>query len=157
MIRSLGKTTFDSKKYQGRRTAFAALALLVLLSSCARPEPSGTLYQALGAEQGMEQIVDAFILEIANDPVLIQRFRDSNVDRFRQLITEHFCAVADGPCEYRGDSMVRIHAGMDITSAEFNAIVESLMAAMEEAGTPIAAQNRLLARLARLRPEIIRL
>ena len=147
----------DHQKRGSAGAAGAALALLILLTGCVRPEPSESLYQALGAESGMEQIVDAFILEIANDPVLLQRFRDSNVERFRQLITEHFCAVADGPCEYRGDSMVRIHAGMEITSAEFNAIVESLMAAMEQAGTPIAAQNRLLARLARLRPEIIRL
>lgn len=43
----------------------------------------------------------------------------------------------------------------DINSAEFNAVVEDLIDAMDKAGTPISAPNRLLARLAELQPEII--
>lgn len=94
-------------------------------------------------------------MEIAYDPRVFDRFADSNVQRFREKIIEHFCFIADGPCEYTGDSMVLVHRGMDIDSAEFNAVVEDLIDAMDKAGTPISAQNRLLARLAGLRPQII--
>lgn len=140
-------------------TIFPTLLLTaaLTLSACATPQSSGegSLYQALGAGQGIEQIADNFIMEIAYDPRVFDRFADSNVERFREKIIEHFCFVADGPCEYTGDSMVLTHRGMDINSAEFNAVVEDLIVAMDKAGTPIGAQNRLLERLAELRPEII--
>jgi hemoglobin len=130
----------------------------VVLSACATQQAANTndnLYQALGAAPGIEQIADNFIMEIAYDPRVFDRFADSNVERFREKIIEHFCHIADGPCEYTGDSMVLVHRGMDINSAEFNAVVEDLIDAMDKAGTPISAQNRLLERLAGLRPQII--
>lgn len=130
----------------------------VILSACATQQAANSddnLYQALGAAPGIEQIADNFIMEIAYDPRVFDRFADSNVERFREKIIEHFCYIADGPCEYTGDSMVLVHRGMDINSAEFNAVVEDLIDAMEKAGTPISAQNRLLERLAGLRPQII--
>lgn len=138
--------------------ACVLLAASLTLSACSMQQPSAaadTLYQALGANQGIEQIADNFIMEIAYDPRVFDRFADSNVQRFREKIIEHFCFIADGPCEYTGDSMVLVHRGMDIDSAEFNAVVEDLIDAMDKAGTPISAQNRLLARLAGLRPQII--
>jgi len=130
----------------------------VILSACTTQQSANTnnnLYQALGAAPGIEQIADNFIMEIAYDPRVIDRFADSNVERFREKIIEHFCFIADGPCEYTGDSMVLVHRGMDINSAEFNAVVEDLIDAMDKAGTPLSAQNRLLERLAGLRPQII--
>lgn len=130
----------------------------VILSACATQQAANSddnLYQALGAAPGIEQIADNFIMEIAYDPRVFDRFADSNVERFREKIIEHFCYIADGPCEYTGDSMVLVHRGMDINSAEFNAVVEDLIDAMDKAGTPISAQNRLLERLAGLRPQII--
>lgn len=139
-------------------SAFMLLATILTLNACTLQQPSRTddnLYQALGAEQGIEQIADNFIMAIAYDERVFDRFADSNVQRFREKIIEHFCFIADGPCEYTGDSMVLVHRGMDISSAEFNAVVEDLIDAMDQAGTPIRAQNRLLQRLAGLRPQII--
>lgn len=94
-------------------------------------------------------------MEIANDEQVIDYFADSNVQRFREKMEEHFCAIADGPCEYTGDTMLQVHAGMNISEADFSAVVDNLIVAMYKAEIPIAAQNRLLARLAPLRPEII--
>lgn len=137
------------------------LTWLLYLTACSQLNPGSgnesdsTLYQDLGAKPGIEQIADNFIMEIAYDPRVFERFADSNVERFREKIIEHFCFIADGPCEYTGDSMELTHRGMHINSAEFNAVVEDLIAAMDKAGTPISAQNRLLARLAGLRPQII--
>lgn len=143
-----------------QRTVLAALAtsIVIILGACTTSTTANgkdSLYQALGAAPGIEQIADNFIMEIAYDPRVFDRFADSNVERFREKIIEHFCYIADGPCEYTGDSMVLVHRGMDINSAEFNAVVEDLIDAMDKAGTPISAQNRLLERLAGLRPQII--
>ncbi|MGM0633436.1 MAG: group I truncated hemoglobin [Pseudomonadota bacterium] len=144
-------------RHQRSITTTWVVAGLLLLTACVSSSREQNLFEALGGHTGVEQIVDNFIIEIANDPRVLPRFEDSNVERFRDKITEHFCMITDGPCEYTGDTMVRVHAGMQISSAEFNAVVEDLMDAMDEAGTPVSAQNRLLARLARLRPDIIRI
>lgn len=134
------------------------LCLLISgLSGCATPGGQSTLYRELGGEQGLAEIVDNLIMEIARDERILPRFADSNVARFRENITEHFCDLADGPCDYTGDSMEQIHRGMDISGAEFNALVEDLITAMNQAEVPIGVQNRFLARLADLRPAIIEL
>lgn len=125
------------------------------LAGCTATVQDDTLYRALGGEQAIAVIVENFILEIARDERIIDHFEVSNVQRFRVMMNEHLCMVADGPCQYTGDSMVDTHAGMGVTEADFNAIVENMMAAMDKAGIPLGPQNRLLARLATFRGEII--
>jgi hemoglobin len=133
------------------------LTLTVLLSACSGTQHQENLYTALGGEAGVAQIADNFIMEIANDERVIAYFEDSNVERFRQFFIEHLCMLTDGPCEYTGDSLIDTHVGMNVTEAAFNAIVEDLMAAMNKADIAISSQNRLLARMAALREQIIQL
>lgn len=130
------------------------LLLAVLLSACL-PTQTTTLYEQMGGQETVVRLADHFILEIAYDERVFPRFADSNVERFREKIIEHFCWIADGPCQYTGDSMIAVHAGMDINSAEFNAVVEDLITAMDKTGIALSAQNQLLERLATLRPEIM--
>lgn len=135
------------------RTLATAL-LLTTISACANQQNS-TLYEQIGGQETINTLADRFIMEIAYDERVLPRFADSNVERFREKIIEHFCWIADGPCVYTGDSMINVHAGMNINSAEFNAVVENLIAAMDKTGIALSAQNQLLERLATLRPEIM--
>ena len=137
--------------------SFYALTLAALLSACSGTQDTENLYTAIGGEAGVEEIADNFIMEIANDDRVIAYFEDANVDRFRQFFIEHLCMLTDGPCEYTGDTLVDTHVGMNVTVAAFNAIVEDLMAAMNKADIAIGTQNRLLARMAQLREQIIQI
>ena len=137
--------------------SFYALTLAALLSACSGTQDTENLYTAIGGEAGVEEIADNFIMEIANDDRVIAYFEDANVDRFRQFFIEHLCMLTDGPCEYTGDTLVDTHVGMNVTVAAFNAIVEDLMAAMNKADIAIGTQNRLLARMAELREQIIQI
>ena len=51
--------------------------------------------------------------------------------------------------------MEQVHAGFDINETDFNALVEDLIAAMDEEGIPVRVQNRLLQRLVPMRDDII--
>ena len=51
--------------------------------------------------------------------------------------------------------MEESHKGMRLTPSDFNALVEHLQDAMEAEGVPTPAQNRLLARLAPMRGQVI--
>ena len=73
----------------------------------------------------------------------------------RDKLVEQFCVEAGGPCEYTGDSMEESHKGLNISRADFNALVEDLIEAMEAEGVAVPVQNRLLARLAPMRGQII--
>ena len=142
------------------RKTRAGLGVLLLtatltLGACSAVPDEENLYLALGGEQAIAVIVENFILEIAGDERIIDHFEVSNVQRFRVMMNQHLCMVADGPCEYTGDSMIDTHAGMGVTEGDFNAIVENMMAAMNKAGIPLGPQNRLLARLATFRGEIL--
>ncbi len=137
------------------RTLILPVLLSCGLTACSGKPPEASLYEALGGEAAIATIVENFILEIARDERVIDHFEVSNVQRFRVMMNQHLCMVADGPCVYEGDSMIDTHAGMGVTEADFNAIVEDMMAAMDQAGIPLGPQNRLLARLATFRAEII--
>ncbi|WP_284382609.1 group I truncated hemoglobin [Litoribrevibacter albus] len=133
------------------------LISLVLIGCSTSPNQStnSTLYEELNGHTGLEQLVDAFIEQIAYDEQIFPYFAKANVDRFRDNFITHMCDVSGGPCKYQGDSMIDIHTGMNINEADFNRVVELLINAMEEIGIAYPTQNKLLSRLAPLRPEII--
>ncbi|MDG1752902.1 MAG: group 1 truncated hemoglobin [Thalassotalea sp.] len=116
-----------------------------------------TLYQELGGAPKVEQIVDAFIQNIASDPDVINYFTHANVDHFRKGFIQHFCEATDGPCTFEGDSMRDIHTGMNITEGDFNRVVELLVKALEESQVSYPLQNKILKKLAPLRADVIKI
>jgi hemoglobin len=135
---------------RGLLVALVASLLLACQSNQA------TLYEQIGGQQGNEKLVDAFINQIGNDPSTLAFFEHASVRHFRAGFLAHLCDVLDGPCEYRGDNMVAIHKGMNIREADFNRVVELMIAAMDEVAIPTSIQNQILARLALMRGEIIK-
>ena len=127
----------------------------LLLAGCASA-PKTSLYDDLGGQHGIATLVDAIILEVKADPRIGELFAETETEYFRERLIEQICMVADGPCEYTGLPMPDAHSGMDISEREFNGFVEDVERAMDRAGIALATQNRLLARLARMRADIIR-
>ncbi|MDN3647582.1 group 1 truncated hemoglobin [Reinekea marina] len=134
------------------------LALVVSISlGCAGSTQSNapTLYDRLGKNQGISDIVDSMLYDIASNEKLIEFFIETDLDRFRTKLIEMLCEVSDGPCEYTGDSMKQVHESMAIDKSHFDALVTSLVAAMDENNVEVGAQNDLLARLVPYYPEVI--
>nr|WP_313062370.1 group 1 truncated hemoglobin [Pseudomonas rhodesiae] len=130
--------------------------LLVLLSACAQQPPKDdSLYRDLGAMPGITRIVEGMLLNIARDERIVDRFRRIDIQRLRNKLIEQFCVEAGGPCTYTGDSMAESHKGQNVSRSDFNALVEDLIKAMDSEGIPVPTQNRLLARLAPMRGDVI--
>ena len=130
--------------------------LLALLSACAQQPPKDdSLYRDLGAMPGITRIVEGMLLNIARDERIVARFRRIDIQRLRNKLIEQFCVEAGGPCTYTGDSMAESHKGQNVSRSDFNALVEDLIKAMDSEGIPVPTQNRLLARLAPMRGEVI--
>lgn len=131
------------------------LALAALLAACATPAPRPGLYGQFGGQAGVEALVEEFLVRLLEDERINAQFADVDLVNLNDRLVEQFCVELGGPCAYTGRSMAESHAGLGITEADFNALVEALVDAMEARGIPRAAQNALLARLAPMRPEIV--
>ncbi|MGK4361424.1 group I truncated hemoglobin [Ectopseudomonas chengduensis] len=132
------------------------LCLPLLLAACAQQAPRDDgLYRALGEEPGIVRIVEGMLLGSARDPRIARHFLDIDIERLREKLIEQLCFESGGPCVYTGDSMEESHKGLRLTPSDFNALVEHLQDAMDAEGVPTPAQNRLLARLAPMRGQVI--
>ena len=103
-----------------------------------------------------QRLVAATVVEVHGDARISELFAETDDAYFQARLEEFICQIADGPCEYLGLSMPDAHSGMNISEREFNYFVEDFERAMHTCGLPLAVQNRLLARLARLHADVIR-
>jgi hemoglobin len=130
--------------------------LIVLLAGCAQQPPKDdSLYLALGERPGIQRIVEGMLLNIAKDDRIVEHFKKVDIVRLRDKLIEQFCVEAGGPCKYTGENMAESHKGQNLTRSDFNALVEDLIDAMDAEGIAVPTQNRLIARLAPMRGEVI--
>lgn len=114
-----------------------------------------TLYQALGGQEGLVKIVAEFRNRLLADARLAPYFRDTDEAQFRKHLVVQFCEVSGGPCKQKTYNMRRLHSGVDINKASFNATVEVLQQALDAQGIAFHTQNRLLAQLAPMHRDIV--
>ncbi len=134
------------------RTSCAALLLSLTAPTFAADDP---LFAQMGGKAGIDRLVDVSVDVYLADPRIAVIFAESNIERLRTQLKDQFCQVAGGPCEYKGLSMVEAHKGLKLKGFDFNVLVEDLQIAMDKVGLPFAVQNRFLARLAPMRPEVV--
>jgi hemoglobin len=130
--------------------------ILLFTSAISRPasaEP--TLYDQLGGHDGIARIVHNAMDLYFTDPRLTHDFDNINRDWLEPRFNTFFCHITDGPCVYKGRSMAASHHGLHINEARFNAVVEDMQTALDQAGVPFRTQNRLLARLAPMERVIV--
>ena len=113
------------------------------------------LFRALGGRPGIAAIVGDFVPRLVADPRMSEFFRKTNQAHLQEMLAQQFCVVSGGGCTYTGLPMAQAHHDMDISKADFNALVEVLQASMDTQHVPFATQNRLLARLAPMHRDIV--
>ena len=116
--------------------------------------PAG-LYQALGEQAGISKLTDDFVNRLVKDPRIGGQFKNTNLPNLKKSLSDQFCNLSGGPCNYKGPDMKTVHSQMDINKANFNALVEVLQEAMDSQGIAFSQQNRLLALLAPMHKDII--
>jgi hemoglobin len=124
-------------------------------SSAASAAVDNSLYLALGAKLGIGQLMEDFVPRLVADARIGVFFQKTNLAHLTEQLTEQLCMVSGGPCRYEGPSMKAVHADMDISKTDFNALVEVLQHSMEAKKIPFSIQNRLLARLAPMHRDIV--
>lgn len=95
-----------------------------------------SLYDQLGGQAGVEAVVTELISVIAADGRINWMFANSDLDALSTKLQEQICAATGGGCTYTGGDMATVHAGMAITDAQFDALVEDLLTALTTLGVP---------------------
>ena len=116
---------------------------------------SSELYRNFGEKPGLIKLMDDFMVRLLADPRTGPHFKPTNQQRVKEQLVDQFCQVMGGPCIYKGADMKSSHANLDITKADFNALVEVLQHTMDAQGIPFREQNKLLARLAPMHRDTI--
>ncbi len=135
------------------------LVMGVMLSACdsmpswMKAEPS--LYHRLGEKPAITAVVDDFVGNVAADKRINKRFAKTNIPNLKKLLVEQICAGTGGPCTYTGRDMKTTHAGMKVTEADFNALVEDLVKSLNKFKVPAKEQNELLGILGPMKKDIV--
>jgi hemoglobin len=98
------------------------------------------------------RIVDEFLNILAADDRINSFFKDTTKDpkrlaAFKRNLVDQICQASRGPCKYKGKDMKTAYTGMGFTEADFNALVEDLVEALDKFQVGTTEKDELLAGL----------
>jgi hemoglobin len=136
------------------------LGLAALVSGTALAANETTLYQRLGGKPAITAVVDEFVARVAADTRINAFFALTASDpkrlaAFKGKLVDQICEASGGPCKYTGKDMKSAHAGMGIHEADFNALVEDLVGALDKFKVATADKNTLLGVLGPMKADIV--
>lgn len=114
-----------------------------------------SLYERLGGLTAITAVVESFVARCAGDDRINRKFERTDIPRLKKMLVDQVCEATGGPCTYTGRGMPETHDGMGVTAREFDALVEDLVATLEEFDVPRAEQEQLLGLLGPMRDEIV--
>ena len=130
-------------------------ALLTACSGMQSASPQKSLYDRLGGKPAIQAVVDDFIGNVAADKRINGFFANTNIPRLNSMLVNQICEATGGPCKYTGRDMKSAHAGMGVTEAHFNALVEDLVKSLNKFNVPEKEKNELLTALASMKGDIV--
>jgi len=144
----------------GSRRTIGALALAGLLLGslgCSTMEsaPAASLYKRLGGKTAITAVVDQFVANVAQDQRINGRFVTTDIPKLKRHLVDQVCMASGGPCTYTGRDMKTTHAGMKISNADFTALVEDLVKALNTFNVPEAEKKELLGLLGPMKQDIV--
>jgi hemoglobin len=113
------------------------------------------LYERLGGLDAITAVIDPFVARCAGDDRINRKFERTDVPRLKKMLVDQVCEAPGGPCAYKGRTMPETHDGMGVTAGEFDALVEDLVATLDEFEVPKAEQDELLGLLGPMRDDIV--
>ena len=113
-----------------------------------------SLYERLGGEPALTAVVDDFVARTASNPKVNFTRKGTpqewpatpeNVTKLKRRLVTFIAEATGGPKKYDGKDMKSAHAGMQITSAEFDALAADLSASLDKFKVPAKEKAELMA------------
>ena len=141
-----------------RVVIIAAVASAFLFSACQSMQPmtpQKSVYDRLGGQPAITAVVDDFVGNVAADNRINGFFARTDIPRLKKNLVDQICQGTGGPCMYTGREMRTAHKGMNITDAQFNALVEDLVKSLDKFKVPEKEKGELLGILGPMRSQIV--
>ncbi len=132
--------------------AFAVFVMAFAPSVISAPK---TLYERLGGKKAITAVVDEFVARVAADNRINVFFATTNIPHLKMMLVDQICAASGGPCKYTGKDMKTAHKGMNISTPDFNALVEDLVGALDKFKVGQKEKDELLAVLGPMKFDMV--
>lgn len=96
------------------------------------PESLETLFDRIGGQPAVNDMVDEFYGRVLADPELRPFFDETSVDKLKHMQTEFFAAALDGPMSAGDRDLAKVHQGRGITRAHVTRFVDHLISVLDE-------------------------
>ena len=116
---------------------------------------ASSLFERLGGTGAVTAVVEDFSGRCAKDARINSKFARTDIPRLRSMLIDQVSEATGGPAKYTGRDMKTAHVDMGVTSAEFNALVEDLVATLNKFGVGKREQDELLGILGPLKSDIV--
>ena len=115
------------------------------------------LFERLGGRDGIHALVQKVLDNHFVNPVVRTRFEHARMSKEEMVQGgfEFFCTGLSGIPTYTGRPIPETHAGMNISDAEFNAVLDDILAAMASLGLGELEQAEALKILYGMRSEVV--
>ena len=117
-----------------------------------------TLYARLGGYDAIAAIVDESLQTLSSDTQMGRFAGGMNLERRkrnRQLTLDYLSAAAGGPTLYLGQDMKTAHAGLEISTREWEVSMEHVQRALTKFRVPDAESREFMALFSSVADQII--
>jgi len=115
-----------------------------------------TLYERLGASDGIRAIANDLVDLHLKNPRIAPRYASSDVAGVKHAAATFFIAGSGGPSVYEGKDMLSAHRTMNIDEAEFIAVLDDAMQALDMNGIGQREKEEVLYILYGMKNDIVR-
>jgi hemoglobin len=114
-----------------------------------------SIYDQIGGTAAVAATVEELYARVLGDPKLAPFFEDIDMVRQQHHMRAFLATALGGTHVYEGRDMATAHAGLGITSRDFDRIATHLAGALQTLGVPPAQVRAILARVGSLRDDIV--
>lgn len=116
---------------------------------------STSLYERLGGTEGITKIANDVIDNHVTNKTIATRFAESDVPALKNAAATFFIAGTGGPDVYKGKDLLAAHKGMNISAAEFMAVLDDALSALEKNNIGQREQEEVLFALYSMRSQVV--
>ena len=116
---------------------------------------ASSLFERLGGTGAVTAVVKDFRDRYGGDARINAKFARTDMARLTSMLIDQVSEATGGPAKYTGRDMKTAHVDMGVTTGEFNALVEDLVATLNKFGVGKREQDELLGILGPLKSDIV--
>ena len=118
------------------------LLALLLLGAAINAQAAESLFDGIGGEKALHQVVDELVEIMLDDDRINFAFAEADMSKFTALLYAQLCELTGGPCVYEGRDMRTSHEKLKVTNAQFNALAEDLYLAFDRVGGAVSGAEQ---------------